>query len=197
MIKNYVFNSALIVFRLLIGIEPNRGLPDFFVTLASYIINMEEYTINWNLVFQIGIPTILAVVSLGWNALQQYQIENIKTESLKSLHVHKLQFDKEFEIYKELWAKLVMLKVIVNTLRPQVDSSDPKKTYKETITERLSNAVVCFNETTLIVLHNKPFYPLEIFNLIEPLLKKCHKEFIEVEFKPDRTPTDYWDEGKS
>lgn len=48
-------------------------------------------------------------------------------------HVSKTQFNKEFNVYQEVWEKLVPHRQYTLSLRPVFDSYDPNKTEEERI----------------------------------------------------------------
>ena len=60
----------------------------------------------WNLINSIGIVVITIVGGL----LVNKQLEKIKSKYSKQQFVHQLQFEKEFNIYHELWKKIRELK---------------------------------------------------------------------------------------
>jgi hypothetical protein len=54
---------------------------------------MEDWKV-WIPLFVSVVAFLAAIGTAIWNGFQQRQIERLKSESLKSIHVHKIQFEK-------------------------------------------------------------------------------------------------------
>ncbi|MCZ8070310.1 MAG: hypothetical protein O9311_08140 [Cytophagales bacterium] len=106
------------------------------------------------------VPVVLGVVSLIWNYFQSKRLQKIELEARAKKVVHKFQFEKEFETYKELWPRLIDLKESVG--KTLVQSSPTRESLKEV--EINYHLVRDFFE------RNKPFYPHSVYQHIADLL---------------------------
>ena len=152
---------------------------------------------NFGLGYWIPIATsfLISIVLAIWNYKQQKGIEKLKKENEKQLHIHRLQFDKEFNIYSELWSKLVDIRAIIVKLRPEVDSIDPKIGYDKTIENRLDEANKIGNNIIDSIEKNKPFYAKNLYNELSKIIKLLRTEMFEVRHGKDNT-VEYWENGK-
>jgi hypothetical protein len=146
---------------------------------------MEQLIIDWKFFIPIVISVLTAIGTVVWNAIQQRQIERLKGESLMSIHVHKLQFEKEFEIYNALWGKLVDLKKKVLILRTPKEAIEYGK-YEDFIENKLEQFSNSYDAVFEMVHNNKPFYSEDIFKTIDALLRHCQKEFFRIQFKHEK-----------
>ena len=141
------------------------------------------------------IPWLLSIWLAVWNFFQLQKIEALKIDLQKRLNVHKLQFEKEFEIYKEVSHQLQILRDKISVLRPQADSHEPELTYEQVISKRLKEAIVEGNKLIDITESNRPFYSEEIYQQLKTINTLIRKEIIEVSYG-DKTERQYWEEGK-
>jgi hypothetical protein len=151
--------------------------------------------LNQNLGLGFWIPILISIILAFWNLFQQLKIETLRKEIEKQLLVHRLQFEKEFNIYNELWAKLVDLRAVITLLRPKVGTNEPGKNYDETVQIRLDKAIKIGNEVIEMVEKNKPFYAKAIYFELLKIIKIIRAEVIEVTHG-DRRQQDYWVGGE-
>ena len=85
------------------------------------------------------------------------ELEGIKSKYQKEQFIHKLQFQKEFEIYKDLWKKLVVLKISTEQILPVIDTGEKSKEKK------LEKVEIDLYETQKVILENVPFYSPEVY----------------------------------
>lgn len=137
------------------------------------------------------IPVIISIFALYWNYRQQLSIEKLKRENEKDKLIHRIQFEKEFEIYNELWGKLVDLRNQTVALRPEFDSLDPNKTKEEIEKERLMNLNEAFSACIISFEKNKPFYIKEVYDEIEKAIKLSRKEVNQLRYGDNKTD-EYW-----
>lgn len=119
----------------------------------------------------------------------------LKSELDKGLHIHKVQFEKEFKIYEELWSKLVELRKAALSLRPVFDRVDPDESESERKSKRLTrfgDAIADFIDVTD---KNRPFYSEEVFRSMEMLWKLTHSEAVEYQHLDPYGDT-YWDSAQ-
>lgn len=115
------------------------------------------------------IPTIISIGALIWNLFQQRNIEKLKAKSLKVIQAHKLQFEKEFEIYKVLWQDLPKLRDFIQESLKLAESL--KKTKPIIVSEEIQRRLdKKYNETFLLLRNirsfinlNQPFFAPEIY----------------------------------
>jgi hypothetical protein len=94
----------------------------------------------------------------------QTELASLRTDLERSLHVHRIQFEKEFQIYLELSDKMVSLRQTLFTLNKVVRSifGDKKEhdLYYIPLRQKLKDTFSAFRTTALI---NEPFYVEEVF----------------------------------
>jgi len=123
---------------------------------------------------------------LWFSKTQKFNDEIIKNESKKILNdksvvIHKVQFEKEFNIYSELWANLILLRNATQSLRPGFESYDKSQSIEERKKIKIQDFFDSFNKCVISYENNKPFYPENIYKEIESVLKTSRKEAIEFE----------------
>jgi soluble cytochrome b562 len=121
--------------------------------------------------------------------------ETEKILSEKSIHVHKVQFEKEFEVYKELWPNLIELRNQTYTLRPIFETINPNESEDESRNRKWKDFSNAFQNCVTQFDTNKPFYPENIYSEIEKVIRTSKTESIEFEFMP-KTETDYYKNGQ-
>lgn len=111
---------------------------------------------------------------------QKYQfdkeLEAIKSEHGKKNTIHKLQFEKEFQLYNELWKALVAVRSSV-VITPFFDYFPMDKSPYDIYKERFDIAVNDFNEANNVFQNHRPFYHNDVSNITGELLSKC-REYI-------------------
>jgi len=134
-------------------------------------------------------------VSLLVNFIQNRKILKLQTEANRKNLIHKVQFEKEFNIYTELWAKLIDLRNATATLRPIMDFVPENKTEEEIKTERLQEQ---WRKSILLIEtfeKNSPFYSISIYNEIKTLINTSHFEAIEYKYQ-ERNNKEYWQKAE-
>lgn len=140
------------------------------------------------------IPTIISVTSLIWNYVQSKKILKLETEAERKNLIHKFQFEKEFNVYTDLWAKLIDLRNSTASLRPIMDYKEKDKTEEEIKTERLREQwtkLVAVGDTFD---KNRPFYSKDIYKEIESLIKLSRFEAID--YQHGERNRDYWEKAE-
>lgn len=140
------------------------------------------------------IPTIISVTSLIWNFFQRKKILKLETEAERKNLIHKFQFEKEFSIYTDLWAKLTDLKNATRSLRPRNDYRDTSKTEKEIKQERLERQWEKLRLVADTFEKNRPFYSKEIYDEITLLINLSNLEATDYEFE-EAKGREYWKEA--
>ena len=109
--------------------------------------------------------------------------------------VDRVQFEHEYEIYKQAWAALFALKQVTLQLRPMLDHIDPSESREDRMKRRIGDFVKPFNSYLEIVEVNKPFYPESVYVALADVREKCREEVIDFEYV-DRPHKDYWAEAR-
>jgi hypothetical protein len=141
------------------------------------------------------IPTLISVTSLIWNFVQSKKILKLETEAERKNLIHKFQFEKEFSVYTDLWAKLIDLRNVTASLRPMLDTRDSTKTEDEIKIERLTKQwekLILVSDTFE---KNRPFYSKDVYKEIDSLVKLSRFEAIDYEHG-ERHSREYWDEAQ-
>lgn len=137
--------------------------------------------------------------------VEAVRLENAqKLESLKSSLTHRInlnsfRYEQEFTILQELTEKLVAVRDTARSLRPVMDSYDPKESEEERKTRRLNIYSESARDLYKVAEIRQPFYPEEIYKLIKELEKVSWSEAIRYRHHdpddPKRFDT-YWKEAE-
>lgn len=126
------------------------------------------------------------------------KILEIETEKVKNDNqkvVHSLQFEKEFEVYKELWSELIKLRNATYTLRPSIESRDKDESEDDNRERKWKEFQVSYSRCVKVFDHNKPFYPEDVYKEIEKVIRTADYEITEFQHLPT-FETGYYEEGK-
>lgn len=104
----------------------------------------------------------------------------------KSILVHKIQFEEEFNVYKELWPVLIKLRNVTHQLRPMIEYREASQTEDDIRIKKGTEFNETFNRCVVVFQENKPFYPEDIFIEVENIIKISRKEAIEWQHMPPR-----------
>ena len=121
--------------------------------------------------------------------------ERLKTDLEKGLQVHKVKFAKEFKIYGELWSKLIEVRKGALSLRPIMDTVDPKEPENERKARRLAQFGGAIADFIDITDKNRPFYSEDVFLEMEKLWGLTHSEAIEYKHL-NQYDDSYWDKAQ-
>lgn len=110
------------------------------------------------------------------------KVEEIRVEYAKRQHVSERAFDKEFDILSDIWVSLFELRNSVLSLRPILDTVDPKESEEERIGKRLSEFAKCYNNFAKVFVSNQPFYPKDIFVELDSIRLLAFKEANEYKY---------------
>ncbi len=114
-----------------------------------------------------------------------------RIKSNQSIFIHKIQFEKEFEIYNELWKNLIELRNYTSLLRPQLDFINLKESDEEK-KNRLEKFNLAFKRCINTFENNKPFYPKDVYDEIEKTIQLARKEVIEYN-RGEKCTKEYWE----
>jgi hypothetical protein len=145
----------------------------------------------WTFWIPIIVTFLISATSFIWNIIHSATIKKIENRYAKDQLVHKLQFEKEFEIYKQLWKILSDLTSQVMRLSPSTDLITTADGYNETIQARLREV----RRTADLLIHhvetNEPFYSKAVYAHIKELIYHLKNEIIDVEHR-DKNLMQYW-----
>ncbi len=122
------------------------------------------------------------------------RIEKYKAELEQKKLVSRIQFEKEFQIYIELWKKLFDVGRATLQLRPIYESVQADKTNDEIKLEKWRKFADAFNAFRDEMEYNKPFYDKVVYDKLSRLRELVHLE--STYFRHDRPGEDfqrYWD----
>jgi hypothetical protein len=137
------------------------------------------------------IPSII----LGfWNLYMQRNLKRLEEKNEKQIHVHKLQFEKEFNIYLNLWANLVQIRNESFGLRTEFFATTEGENYKSAINEKIETVSKLCRELIYQTQSNQPFFSEEVFSEIMTFIKLVRKEAFLASRGP-KNDNDYWEEG--
>jgi len=101
----------------------------------------------------------------------------------KSIHVHRVQFEKEFEIYLGLSSSLVKLRnsffSLNRNLRPIHDDPVERKKYWD---EQAKDFITSYTDFRDVVDNNKPFYCQTVYDAAQKLVDRSVDELIYRQF---------------
>lgn len=111
------------------------------------------------------------------------QLENARADLSALVTRHGFRYEKEYEVLARLTELLVDLRDASNSLRPAVDYKDPSLTEDQIKQNRLTRlheaGRLVYRESQI----NRPFFPGDIFDSIDAILKISHLESIEYRIK--------------
>jgi len=144
-----------------------------------------ESIINWitnNIlsILNLGVLILLSLFGKNWVNEKKAEIEKSVNKELEEIKlalsreqfIHKLQFEKEFNIYSELWENLIDLKEAIELLIPITDIREAGKSEEEIKEERLKNVRDAYINVQKGITRKKPFYDKEVYKNANEILKK-------------------------
>jgi hypothetical protein len=114
---------------------------------------------------------ILEKDRVRYQTQMQTLLVDLKTLSNKELFVHRLQFEKEFTVYSELWRELLVLARALSAFR--VLRIGTGNTHEEEV----QKVVETYNDFKNRVYDHRPFYAPEIYDLAKSVLDKAGRAF--------------------
>lgn len=126
------------------------------------------------------------------------KIRRMQADLDKTIFVHRVQFETEFNALKEGWAKISRLRAAINAIRPTSDVvpiDDTEETKLQRLQRRLEELGTAYNAAGEAVYDQSPFYDAEIYAAIEELLKVARIEMTEVQIEKPFEP-DWWKRGR-
>jgi len=126
------------------------------------------------------------------------QLEKLKSELDKTVYISKVQFEAEFNIYKEIWSELINLEHATKELRPMLDSGyKPGETKEQRKAERSKIAQEAHQSFVKLIDKYRPFYPQKIWEELNKLLNITWGEAVDYFVgDPKADHCTYWKESK-
>lgn len=142
------------------------------------------------------VPILTFIALAIWNLFQQIKLAQLKKENEKKLLVHKLQFEKEFNIYSSIWKELIALKNSISQLRPEIEKTLASKSFDEIKRMILGKVSGHFTELNKLIEYNQPFYAEIVYVELVKIISLSKKEILSLKFQEDIKPIDYWEDAK-
>jgi hypothetical protein len=121
------------------------------------------------------------------------ELEGLKSQLNAKFHAQTVRFEKEFQVLEEVWSRLIDLHNAGAAFQPGVKFGEPDK---DEDMKRFGEAYKAFLRTIDV---QKPFFPQEVFDLLENYRKSQFKyisdhEFItQPNFRRDWVSPKFWD----
>ena len=105
-------------------------------------------------------------------------LAGLKAEHEKKHTIHKVQFEKEFQVYEDLWETMVKTTHTTTTFERYISGIADIIKKKEVYAGRIKEAQDFAQKSTEIVFCNKPFYLEDIYNLCVDVNKHCLEHLV-------------------
>jgi hypothetical protein len=128
--------------------------------------------------------------------------ERLKSHLNVKFHAHTVRFEKEFKVLTDLWAAAIKLRDVVMQLNPTIIPSrlDAAAEPEEELTrKRLISCRQAFNHFFGVIDDNRPFFPQEVRQALEEIIRPAHDEagFAERKWSSPSKISDYWAEDEA
>ncbi len=100
----------------------------------------------------------------------------LQGEIEKTLFVTKTHFETEFQILREIWQEVSVVRASMAQLRPKIGIVDVRQTKEERLAECFHAYVPDVLKLIHTVDHNSPFYPKEICETLDQLVRVAIRE---------------------
>jgi hypothetical protein len=110
--------------------------------------------------------------------------------------VNRSQYELELEAYREVWSALLPVQRATAALRPILDSAlGENETVESRKQTRLTTFSNSFNPFSEYVWKHRPFFPEEVFLVLQQLVKELHKEALQYQFLDASKNRSYFEDG--
>lgn len=106
------------------------------------------------------------------------KVESIKADLGAKQYFSQIRYERELKVYEELWPKLCDLESIVLTLRSGIGFSKGTDEEQEKIKQK-QKFMEAHSSFFIAVSHSRPFYPKEVWEELNKLIKLCWGEAVE------------------
>jgi len=117
------------------------------------------------------------------------ELEKIKSIYSKEQFIHRLQFEKEFKIYLELWEQLIDLKTDTEILIPIGGIFDPNEVEGLEDEKRIKKIQESYRQVSKTIRYNKPFYGEEVYISVEQITNESFGQLLQ-KVRPFKSRTD-------
>jgi len=131
------------------------------------------------------------------------EVRRLQAALDRTVLVHRVQFETEFTILRDIWAKVAAVRASMGLVRPMMDLVPRGETPEQREAREHERFVAFngdFNELIRAVDHQTPFIPREIYERLETLIQIARAEASEVTVEgPDRERlgiTDWFKRGR-
>jgi hypothetical protein len=91
----------------------------------------------------------------------------------RRIHVSKMQFDHEYEIYRLAWEKLFALRNETSSYRFVLEEFDPNESKHDWMSRRVKAFQDQYTAFLDVIEKNKPFYPPTIYKALSDVRNEC------------------------
>ncbi len=120
------------------------------------------------------------------------KLEKHISELSKEQFIHRLQFEKEFEIYKELWRAIRVLQGATGQLIPIIDFAPGDMTEDQVRKQRLIDITDSLEKVRDVIEMNKPFYSSAVYKQCAELTNISISQIVSFHY-PGSDSSIYWD----
>jgi hypothetical protein len=103
-----------------------------------------------------------------------------QAEIEKTIFVTKTHFETEFQILREIWQEVSVVRASMSPLRPKFDIVDVRQTPAERLKESFEAYVPVVTKLIESVDHNSPFYPQEIYETLDQTVRIALRELNDI-----------------
>jgi hypothetical protein len=98
------------------------------------------------------------------------EMQKLRTYDEKALHMSKIQYDKEFEIYQDIWKAQIDCFIASNFLFPKEENIEYTPNQRST---KLSEYIDTLNKYLRVIQYSAPFYKEDFFGDFQDIFKIC------------------------
>lgn len=113
------------------------------------------------------------IFNVWYTNFRTKKIEEVKTKHQKELHIYKLQFEKEYKIYLEIWNKVILVNNSLEMMR-NANMNKDDQTFRSTF----HNFYHACKKFQLALETNRPFYSIPVYAVLQSMV-----EFLQTEIK--------------
>jgi len=130
-----------------------------------------------NIIWSLINSVLIVLITFIGNFIVKKKLEKLKSSLSKERYIHKVQFEKEFDIYQNLWKELVALRRSIFTLFIPNYLFVPLDSEAENNIEvkKLERFRTVLEKATLTIEDYAPFYSQKVFEYSTEMLKLSRK----------------------
>ncbi|MDF0642523.1 MAG: hypothetical protein P0111_00715 [Nitrospira sp.] len=124
------------------------------------------------------------------------ELERLRGELNKAIHVHRVQFETEFKVISEIWEKVARVRQTMGGIRPTMDLVDPNEDRRARLERRFKPFPMALDELIRTVDLHSPFYPQNLFTELSGAIQIARREETDV-LTSKLDERDWFDRGRS